>query len=344
MSKKLRKLVCFGLMAVLMAGAVMPMAAVAAVIPIMPVEEDVTNVAGGADEASVLEVIVPEADGAAEVVLALEALRANGLPDMLVASAFSTVISMPLDALENIPENTAAIRFAFTERSFEFMLLDEDGAEYLWRDSRNGVKIEMAYPLPMDISSHQVVLEQEGRSVVARSYYEDGKVYGKLNQSGKYIVAIKSLGAYADTAGKWMHTAAGYMTVRGILGDLKEWFSPNTIVTQAEFRDMLMKTLCIAPEVEGDENAAITRQEMFYAAYQTMEYVGMLPDVMTLQWVLFDDWDGNVAAEHVDAIQSLCKMNIISGTGNGMLSPNRNATRAEAVQFLYNILMYDKTR
>jgi len=94
----------------------------------------------------------------------------------------------------------------------------------------------------------------------------------------------------------------------------------------------------------NNKNTKIMWQEIFCAAYQTTEYIGMLPDVMTLQWIMFDDWDGNVAAEHVDAIQSLCKMNIISGTGNGMLSPNRNATRAEAVQFLYNILMYDKTR
>ena len=75
-------------------------------------------------------------------------------------------------------------------------------------------------------------------------------------------------------------------------------------------------------------------------AYEAMAACGMLPSAYTMQWVVFEDWDG-VEAKHVDAIQNLAKLKLVNGNGDGTLNPNGESTRSEGAQFLYNILKYD---
>jgi len=84
----------------------------------------------------------------------------------------------------------------------------------------------------------------------------------------------------------------------------------------------------------------ILRQDMFYMAYEAMAACGMLPEIMTQEWIVFDDWD-DVAAEHSNALQALAKLKLANGNGDGTLNPNGESTRSEGAQFLYNVLKYD---
>ena len=374
MKKGCQKYVCMSLATLLLLGTA-PVAALAEdgfqeIMPvyqeIMPVQEEIMPVqggmvtdgdvcyfAGGTAEAlenisigGILYINIPNAAGIrlAKATFDLEALAESKALQVLRVSAFGTEIDVPIAAINRISKRAESIQFTFTADGFSFMILDADGDEYVWRDGTNHISVSMAFRVPMDISTHQIVLMHQESGAVARSFYKDGKVYAKLNQSGEYTASIESIGGYTDTAQKWMHTAAGYMTARGVVSGSDGLFNPGRQVSRAEFQSMLFRTLCTAPPIDDNANEMITRQEMIFMAYRAMEVCGMLPQVMTEQWIMFDDWEGNVLPAYSNAIQALCKMNIISGTGNGRLNPNGIATRAEAVQILYNILMYDKAR
>ena len=206
-----------------------------------------------------------------------------------------------------------------------------------------------------------------------------GVVSAKVHTTGTYDVAVKPLGCFTDTQGLWMDTAVSYMAPRGIVEGIGgSLFNPQGAITRAEFITMLMRSLGVeVPETReiptadydsipdwakqyvltaealgmslsdeiGNFNPSdvITRQDMFLYAYEAINACGMLPDAYTDQFIVFADWDG-VNVEASEPIQNLAKLKLVNGNGNGVLNPNGTSTRAEGVQFLYNVLTWDAGR
>jgi uncharacterized protein (DUF2141 family) len=207
-----------------------------------------------------------------------------------------------------------------------------------------------------------------------------GLMSAKVHKAGIYDAEVSEIGSFADTKGLWMDEAVGYMAARGIVEGVGDnLFDRSGTITRAHFVTMLMRALDVeidastleAPYADfadipewaqphvitakalgitlADEdnsfnpNDAITRQEMFFMAYEAMDACGMLPEMFTEQWIIFSDWEGEngVKTEYSDAIQNLAKLGLVKGNGDGTLNPSGTSTRAEGAQFLYNILKYD---
>jgi hypothetical protein len=162
-------------------------------------------------------------------------------------------------------------------------------------------------------------------------------------------------------------------------GVMTAQFAPERPVTRAQFVTMLLRLLDVAPAqedglgltfgdaeeipvwaqeafasatalgiVRGDAegnirpNDTITRQDMAVMAHRAMETFEMLPAFFTLEFLLFDDW-GDVADYAAAPLQNLAKMKLLNGT-DGRMNPKGRTTRAEAAQFLYNLLTYDTAK
>ncbi len=155
-------------------------------------------------------------------------------------------------------------------------------------------------------------------------------------------------------------------------------FAPNRPVTRAEFTSMLMQLLYVQPQgpwmpapfadqatipdwavsaalrarvygvAAGDgkdrfrPNEPITRQDMFVMTRRAMEFVDLMPEMMTMQFVVFNDWD-DVAGYAQNPIQDLARLGLANGS-NGNIRPTANVTRGEAAQLLYNLLQFDAKR
>ncbi|ATW27623.1 hypothetical protein DCMF_25265 [Candidatus Formimonas warabiya] len=172
-----------------------------------------------------------------------------------------------------------------------------------------------------------------------------------------------------------MDSAVRYMAARGVVNGMGgEMFGPQRSMTRAEFLTMLMRVLNPEPQdagmvqqfgdvpenayyydavlkakalgivtgVNGNQfnpDATITRQDMFVMAYNAMEKMNMLPDGYTQQFVEFDDW--SIVAGYAQApLQNLAKLKLVDGS-DGNVNPVHTASRAEAAQFLYNVLKWD---
>lgn len=86
--------------------------------------------------------------------------------------------------------------------------------------------------------------------------------------------------------------------------------------------------------------ATITRQDMFTMLYRAMELMKMTPEIYTDPWIEYTDWDG-VSTYASNPIQNLSKLGLVSGKGGGVLDPKGTATRSEAAQVIYNVLIRD---
>jgi|GEM_PF-6730016 len=50
-------------------------------------------------------------------------------------------------------------------------------------------------------------------------------------------------------------------------------------------------------------------------AYRAMNACGIIPEIMTQEWIVFTDWD-DVVAEHGNALQTLAKLKLANGNGD----------------------------
>ncbi|MDL2288349.1 S-layer homology domain-containing protein [Oscillospiraceae bacterium OttesenSCG-928-F05] len=331
----------------------------------------------GAD--GVLSVAVSDIKGMTSAVIRIDLTKLIA-SDKLQIFEFSVLdmrLRFPVGALASMRELTTTLCFGLKPGSVVFELTDTAGRLIDWQDYANPVTVSMAYAPPQGVSAHQIVMVREGGSVVPRSWYADGRVYAKVHGPGTYDAAVRPLGDFIDTKGLWMEEPVRHVAARGIVeGVGGELFDRSGSITRAHFVTMLMRALDISDaaavkdipvvdygdvpswakehvmtaaaigvtlsDEEGKFNPgeAITRQEMFFMAYEAMGACGMLPEMFAGQWVVFSDWE-NVETDYSDAIQNLAKLGLVGGNDDGTLNPSGTSTRAEGAQFLYNILKYD---
>lgn len=231
--------------------------------------------------------------------------------------------------------------------------------------------------LSMPAASASVMIDNATGKVIPRSWYADGKVYTKVYATGAYDAKSVSAQSFADTKGQWMDTATLHIADRGVIYGIGDnLFAPGRNVTRGEFVTMLMRAVNIEPQGDwmvpqfgdakegafyydallkakalglvsgvGDNkfapDAQVTRQDMFVMLYNAMVKCNMIapsPGGMALQE--FND-SGEIASYANEALLTFAQDGIVGGKGNGMLDPRGTATRAEAAQVMYNVLIRD---
>ncbi len=165
---------------------------------------------------------------------------------------------------------------------------------------------------------------------------------------------------------EWARTAVEFLTDKGILsGDGSGKFYPNNDITRSEFIKLVVLAVeadmnAAAPDfldvdsgawyrpyvnaarafglVQGDmnncfnPNALITREDMAVMVYRCYKISGDLGYKVT-----FAD-SSDVSSYAGNAVAFLSEKKIINGVGNNKFMPKANATRAEAIQIIYNML------
>jgi hypothetical protein len=210
---------------------------------------------------------------------------------------------------------------------------------------------------------------------IPRSILNGGLVYAMVNSEGTFEIRYNPV-SFTDTIGKWMCTAVNFMAARKIvLGIGNNLFAPERSVTRAEYLAMLMRMMDyemtdydpdpfidVTPgdwyyESVGKAAALgitagignglfgpgleITRQDMFTMTYNALVRFYLLSqneseEDYTLD--VFSDVD-MIAGYALSAMKELVNSGLVNGS-DGLLKPRNISTRAEAAQFLTNVIRY----
>ncbi len=142
----------------------------------------------------------------------------------------------------------------------------------------------------------------------------------------EFVAALMDL-IYVEPQGGWDPNDFFYDSVDD---DSLTWYS-----MLAKFYGVVVGS----PNGSFRPNEPITRQDMFVVTRRAMGVVGLMPEMMTMQFVVFNDWD-SVAGYAQNPIQDLARLGLANGS-NGNIRPSDRATRGEAAQLLYNLLQFD---
>ncbi len=179
---------------------------------------------------------------------------------------------------------------------------------------------------------------------------------------------------FSDMAGfEWASAAVNTLYDRNIVSGKQEGiFAPADFVTREEFVKMLLgvvqfenldgniafkdvnkddwcysyiKNAYLAGIVKGVSNEEfgvgrrITRQDMAVMCHNALIKKGALDNELQAEQADFVDFD-RVAFYAQEAVSSLRSLGLVNGDDNGCFNPEANASRAEAAQMLYNVLMF----
>ncbi|WP_337101091.1 S-layer homology domain-containing protein [Paenibacillus sp. YIM B09110] len=239
------------------------------------------------------------------------------------------------------------------------------------------LRINIPYKLPSGVNADHIIgyfINSLGdRTPIKRSSYDPVSEILTLYTDKLGLIAVVEASIWFDdmTKSVWAREAVEYLAVRGIVhGVGGDRFAPSDTVTREQFITMLVQAFDLAaaagpsPFSDVDDSkwyadsvatAAslgivsgyadgsfgvgkdITRQEMAAMIYRAIEVLAIsLPD--RTQNISFTD-QSQFAAFAEEAIAALGKAGLVSGVGNGSFAPLANATRAQAAQLLYNLLI-----
>lgn len=176
---------------------------------------------------------------------------------------------------------------------------------------------------------------------------------------------------FADLpAGHWAGQAVQFLAARQIVSGISEsHFAPDRIATRAEFAAMIARSIGLTEggaasfsDVPADawygklvaamEEAGIisgrtpdifaphdqvTRQEMAVILVKAYEYATGQSVTRTKTAVIADVRD--IAPWALEAVKDSYELGLMKGYSDGSFQPNRSATRAEAAQTVYNLLL-----
>lgn len=223
------------------------------------------------------------------------------------------------------------------------------------------------YELMADEQAGLIVLyenrgQDDPKHLIPRSVYKEGQVMGKVYAQGEFGAVNMDWGRFSDTHGKWMDSAAMYMSARGVMngttnpvltnGEMTATFAPQRAVTQGQFLDALLRALDIAQTEDNRKamaalaegitytpGAPLSRQDMFHLAQVAGKRYGIHSKLLGARQVDFKDID-LVAGYASNSIYALATNGLVKGS-DGYIRPTQTATRAEAAQFLTNLLQWE---
>jgi len=265
--------------------------------------------------------------------------------------------------LENLTLAGSTIRIRIKKGSLE-VTITQGGAPLAWDNRRNPMVIGVAYTPQAGARLSGIALYQdqgalEPRRVAARSWYQDGMVYGYVHQNGRYDAANMITEPVTDSWGTDLSEAAYAMLARGVLEGLEQteaqvWYIESDPVARSQFEDMLVRALDMQVEeeeelIDVDEvETTLSRQEMWLLIYDAMIEMNALPSADSVDFALlsiqppeavFADW-ADVDENARLAIQILALFGIVEGE---TLRPAAAVTLGDAVHLLNNILLYSQT-
>lgn len=266
------------------------------------------------------------------------------------------------------------VTLSLRKGSLSFDLL-QSGKSLGWSSQSNPALLAMPHT-PAAGGETLAVMAETGPagSILPRSWYAQGLVYAKISRTGRYDARTAEGRDFADTRGLWMEQAVAYMAAREVIqGTSDTTFSPQDSVTRAQFVTLLMRMLSLDGQssdnsfadrgsipawaigavstaaaqgiVQGDPDGLfrpddrISRQDMFVMTHRALRQLGWLEEGADDGGAAFTD-AAQVADYAQDAVEALASLGLIKGSA-GMLHPRNSSTRAEAAQFLYNILLLD---
>ncbi|WP_214627520.1 S-layer homology domain-containing protein [Paenibacillus agaridevorans] len=242
-----------------------------------------------------------------------------------------------------------------------------------WTDEEHPLEVEVNREIkPGENGDYIVAYRESGgvKTILPQSVYANGKAAFRSAQSGTFDVLYNEK-SFMDMKGHWSDKAVKYMAARDVIkGTGNNAFLPDATVTRADFVAMLVRMLGLkgtgtesfsdvssgdyyAKEVatakalqlikgngknEFKPKEQITRQEMFTIAERALRKLEMLNDEPG-DADLSRFKDANAISGYArDSISALYAKGLVNGS-QGKLNPANPATRAEAAQFLMNVLL-----
>lgn len=221
-------------------------------------------------------------------------------------------------------------------------------------------------------------LADDGNLEIVRGHYDSELkvVIFKTKHFSKFVIGYNPFVFSDVSTDAWYKDAVDFIATREItLGTGDNKFSPDTKLTRAQFVVLLMNAYQInlqnQDELNQNQNFTdagntyytdyllvaknlgivkgvgnnmfapekeITRQEMFVMLYNALKIIDEAPTASfdkTLS--TFNDAD-QVATWANEALSTLVRSGIISGSTNNNINPKSGTTRAEIAQVLYNLL------
>lgn len=198
-----------------------------------------------------------------------------------------------------------------------------------------------------------------------------GNVEFSTSNLSKYAIGYNMVAFDDVLTNSWYYDAVSFVAARGVtLGTGADKFSPNAVLTRGQFIVMLMRAYGIQADENPTDNftdagsiyytdylsaakrlgiangvgnnmfapdSEISREDMFTLLYRALVVLDKLPDEDNGK-TISDFYDGGSVADYAkDAMDTLIKGAIVSGS-SGKLDPMGSSTRAQMAQVLYNLL------
>ncbi|NBD26923.1 S-layer homology domain-containing protein [Paenibacillus glycinis] len=258
-----------------------------------------------------------------------------------------------------------------------YVALRANGKDIPWRNPLAPASVSLPYtPTAAEAANpeHMTIwyIGADGRpDPVANARYDaqSGSVTFRTTHFSMYaIVYVEKHFADLDRYA-WAKKQAEELASKGIItGTTDQAFSPAADITRADYLTLLVKTLGLTADFDGnfddvqpgshyyeavgiakalgiaagsggslfEPKAAVSRQEMMTLAARALTKLGKLhASGGTAVLERFKD-RGDIASYAADGAAALAAADLIQGAG-GMLNPRGAATRAEAAVFLYNV-------
>jgi hypothetical protein len=303
-------------------------------------------------------------------------LPADMLADISGAEGRNAEITIGQGDKSGLPDSVKAV---IGDRPLIQLSLTLEGKRTDWNNPDSPVTISIPYtPTAAELANPESIviwyIDGSGNLVcIPNGHYDPatGTVTFSTTHFSLYAVGYNPVSFNDVASTDWYYKAVSFIAARGITTRTGSGtFSPDAVLTRADFLVMLMKVYGIAPDTNPADNFSdagstyytgylaaakrlgisagvgnnlyapgkeITRQEMFTLLYNVLKAIGQLPPGDCGK-TLSDFSDSNSVADWAkEAMALLVKTGTISGN-LGKLSPTSTATRAEMAQVLYQLM------
>ncbi|HWP80809.1 MAG TPA: leucine-rich repeat protein [Candidatus Acidoferrum sp.] len=271
------------------------------------------------------------------------------------------------------------VKAAIGDRPLISLSLLIDGKQTDWNNPSALVTVSIPYtPRAAELENPESIviwyIDGSGNAVcVPNGHYDPatGTVTFSTTHFSLYAAGYNMVSFNDVASTDWYYKAVSFIAARGITtGTGNGLFSPDAVLTRADFLVMLMRAYGIAPDTSPADNFSdagnnyytgylaaakrlgisagvgnnmyapgkeITRQEMFTLLYNALKVIGRLPQGDSGK--TFSDFSdaGQIDSWAKEALTLLVKTGTVGGNG-GKLNPTGTTTRAEMAQVLYNML------
>ncbi len=236
------------------------------------------------------------------------------------------------------------------------------------------IPLEIEIEVEGDYENHKMVaiyLADDGSYEILEGVYDGEKLTFKTYHLSNFALMYIDK-SFDDITNHWgkesIEALASREVVNGIGNGL---FNPNGEITRAEFTTIMVRYFDltskrddiysdveegkwytdyiaiakgndILPEIYGDTfepNEAITREEMIYILFKSLEVSDRLDTLEDNGDSLYDFTDSDMVSGYaIESCEYLIGADVINGSGHGKFKPTSTSTRAEVAQMMWNLI------